>query len=266
MPNLTLISEFAEGELVFSAENIKKSYLYGIPLDDPKTGSKISDETIEFYIRSATKEIERLLGIYITKTEIVETFDYVMEDYYKMYNPLKVTYPILKITSLKGNLGNSPLMEVPLEWLTFSKRDYVNSRNAFMVVNGGGEIRFNTTQLINYFGFPNGLLSYKNETGGIPCFWDITYDTGFCGAIPYDILDVIGMLAAIPLLAILGDVRDAGIASKDLSIDGVRAAYSTTSSATSSAYSARILEYNKQLDKKIKELKRHFEAVIVESI
>jgi hypothetical protein len=266
MPTLTLLSEFSEGELVFSAENIKSNYLYGVPLVDPKTGVKLENKTIEFYVRSATQEVERYLQIYLNKKEITETLDYVTFDYYAQYNPLKLNYPILKINSLKGNLGNTELLEIPQQWLTFSKRDYVNSRNMFMVVNGGTEIRFNTTTFINYFGFPSGLLSYSNRTGGIPCFWDITYETGFCGQIPFDVLDLVGMLASIPLLSILGDVRDAGISSKDLSIDGVRASYSTTSSATSSAYSARILEYTKLVDKKVKELKRHFEAIIVDSI
>lgn len=266
MPTLTLLSEFNEGELVFSAKNIKDTYLYGVPLTDPKTGTQIEDSAIEFYIRSATQEVERYLGIYLTRTEQTETLDYVTFDYYAQYNPLKLTYPILKINRLIGQLGDSELVEIPNQWLTFSKRDYVNSRNLFMVVNGGSEIKFNTTSLINYIGFPSGLLSYRDSTGGIPCFWQITYETGFCGAIPFDVLDLIGMLASVPLLAVLGDVRDAGISSKDLSIDGVRAAYSTTSSATSSAYSARILEYTKLIDKKIKQLKRHFEALIVESI
>jgi len=266
MPTLTLVSDFTVGTLVWSAENIKNNYLYGVPLLDPKTGQVISDKVLEFYIQSATEEIQRLLGIYLQKTTQRETLDFQIEDYYAKYNPLKLTYPVLSITSIKGRLGESEILELPKEWIAFAKRDYVNSRNVFTIVNGTSNIQFNTTQFISYFGFPTGLSIYNRSTGAIPCFWDVTYETGFCGIIPYDILDVIGMMATIPLLAIIGDVRDAGLSSKELSIDGVKSSYSTTSSATSSAYSARILEYRKLIDAKVKELKRHFEAIIVESV
>lgn len=266
MPQIKIISNFTENELVFSAENMKKNYLYGVSLVNPKTGETLSDETIEFYIRSATKEVERYLGIYLNMTEIVEDLDFAIEDYYRKYNPMKLTYPVLKVKEILGSLGNTEVMKLPQEWITFSKRDYINSRNIFMVVNGTTNISFNTLTFINHFGFPHGLSGQTRRTDSIPCFWQITYDTGFCGAVPFDILDVIGMLASIPLLAVLGDVRDAGLSAKDLSIDGVRASYSTTSSATTSAYSARILEYGKQLEKKMKELRRHYESIIVESV
>ena len=266
MSELKIISEFSENEIVFSASNIKKNYLYGVSLVNPKTGETMDDSTIEFYVKAATQEVERYLGIYLNKKEVVEDLDFDIEDYYSKYNPIKVTYPVLKVKEVLGRLGNSEILKLPEQWMTFSKREYVNSRNLFMVINGNSTITFNTVSFINHFGFPMGVPFYSRRTDSIPCFWRITYDTGFCGIIPYDILDVIGMLSSIPLLAILGDVRDAGLSSKDLTIDGVRASYSTTSSATTSAYSARILEYTKQLDRKIKELRRHYESIIVESV
>jgi hypothetical protein len=249
MAQIQIISEFSENEIVFSAENLKMNYLYGVSLLNPKTGEVLSDEVIDFYVKSATQEVERYLGIHINRTEIEESLDFDIEDYYRKYNPLKVTFPVLKIKEILGRLGDSELMKLPDEWITFSKQVYVNSRNIFMVVNGTNDISFNTTYFINHFGFPLGIGGYRGNTNSIPY-----------------ILDVIGMLSAIPLLAILGDVRDAGLSSKDLTIDGVRASYSTTSSATTSAYSARILEYGKQLDKKMKELRRHYESIIVESV
>lgn len=268
MANLTLISEFSDNKVMFSADNIKKNHLFGVSLLDPKTGSVIEDSVIEMYVKSATQEIERNLGIYLTRKKITESVSYNIEDFYTKFNPIKLTYPILSIESMTGSLGNTEVIkEIPKNWFTFSKRDYVNGRNMFLIVNGQDTIQFNTTYFLNYFGY--GTLSPMGARRGldnIPCFFDVTYYTGFCGKIPMDIFDVVGMLASIPLLAILGDIRDAGLSSKDLTIDGVRASYSTTSSATTSAYSSRILEYTKKLDLKIKELKRHFESVIVETV
>jgi hypothetical protein len=268
MNELALHSEFTDNQVVLSANNMKKIYLFGVPLTDPKTGAIIEDSVIESFVISATQEIQRNLGIQLTRTKKRETVSYNVEDFHNKFNPIKLTFPILSIESMKGSLGNTEVIkDIPKEWFTFSKRDYVNSRNMFLIVNGTSSIQFNTASIMNYFGYGNLMpMGIRRRNDTIPCFFEVTYWTGFCGAIPFDIIDVIGMLASIPLLNILGDVRDAGLSSKDLTIDGIRASYSTTSSATSSAYASRILDYTKKLDSKIKELKRHYESIVVESV
>jgi hypothetical protein len=83
----------------------------------------------------------------------------------------------------------------------------------------------------------------------VPNYWTLTYITGFHN-IPKDILEAIGKQAAISVFTILGDiVVGAGIASKSQSIDGLSQSISTTASAMYNAFSARIGQYEKDLEK-----------------
>jgi hypothetical protein len=55
-------------------------------------------------------------------------------------------------------------------------------------------------------------------------------------------------MCAIELLNIIGDGLMSGFSSSSLSMDGVSESFSSTQSATSAYYGARIQEYGKELD------------------
>ena len=82
----------------------------------------------------------------------------------------------------------------------------------------------------------------------IGSYWRVGYITGFgCSELPYDILEVIGKTASMNIFNMLGDIiLGAGIASQSISIDGLSQSISSTASATSAGYGARLINYNKE--------------------
>ena len=73
---------------------------------------------------------------------------------------------------------------------------------------------------------------------------------------PWDLIGVIGKLATFGPLNIAGDMilGSAGIASQSLSIDGLSQSISTTASATSAGYSARLINYGKEIQETVKRI------------
>lgn len=76
-----------------------------------------------------------------------------------------------------------------------------------------------------------------------------------------DILKLIGLQAAIPLLTIAGQAYRGGFASESTSKDGVSVSKSYTSSASYGVYSASIEEYKKWIDKNIKRLRNAYRGL-----
>jgi hypothetical protein len=79
---------------------------------------------------------------------------------------------------------------------------------------------------------------------------------------PYDIMNLVGLMASIPIFVMLGDlVLGAGVSSSSLSIDGLSQNISTTKSASSTAYSGRVNHYLKQIEQTTARLKRTYKGI-----
>jgi hypothetical protein len=94
----------------------------------------------------------------------------------------------------------------------------------------------------------------------VPHVLHVDYDAGFKkGEVPHNILELIGMKAALGPLNIAGDlIAGAGIAQKTISLDGLSQSIGTTSSATNAGYGARILQYEKQIKAGMDKLRNHY--------
>jgi hypothetical protein len=93
----------------------------------------------------------------------------------------------------------------------------------------------------------------------IPNYWYVQYETGFpLDKIPADLMNLIGMLASIPLLAISGDLILQGMSSNSLSIDGLSQSVSAPSTG---AYGARINEYRKSIDLTIERIRMTYSGI-----
>ena len=105
-----------------------------------------------------------------------------------------------------------------------------------------------------------GTQRYEN----IPDYWRIQYITGWdIDDMPMDLLNIVGMLATFGPLNIAGDLvlGVAGVSSQSLSIDGLSQSIGTTASATSAAYSARLIQYKKDIDSAVGRLKLVYDEV-----
>jgi len=77
----------------------------------------------------------------------------------------------------------------------------------------------------------------------------IDYTTGYenCEDVPEDIRYITKRIAACTLMATYGDGKMSSIASRSVNLNSVSEAISTTMSATSAAFGARILQYQKEI-------------------
>jgi len=251
-------------------------YLSGVNLRPG--GCPYPDELFDFAIRAATEETERFLGIAILPrtfsggevgdlaqmnrlpTEQNEDGIYGAErqDWipYNQYQRMRLAWrPLLGNPTrvrlvFPGVLSGIP--EIPPEWI--SVRD--GNAASIDIVPGAN---------INGF-FYNGFFATTQTLWGtwwnqrVPNLLRIDYRAGFLpGCVPRAIQDVIGMLASLFILNPAGDqIAGAGIASSSLSLGGLSQSISTTSSATNSGYGARIIQYTKQIDRLVKQLKNDY--------
>ena len=98
-----------------------------------------------------------------------------------------------------------------------------------------------------------GIQRFRN----IPDYWNYQYITGFdLDNLPWDLIGIIGKLATFGPLNIAGDLilGTAGVASQSLSIDGLSQSISTTASATSAGYNARLINYGKEITETVKRI------------
>jgi hypothetical protein len=77
----------------------------------------------------------------------------------------------------------------------------------------------------------------------------IDYLTGYenCEDVPDDLRYIIKKIAAITLMATYGDGKFAAISSRSVNLNSVSESISTTLSATSATFGARILQYQKEI-------------------
>ena len=77
----------------------------------------------------------------------------------------------------------------------------------------------------------------------------IDYRTGYSNAetVPDELRSIIKKIAAVYLMATYGDGKLAAIASRSVNLNSVSESISTTLSATSATFGARILQYQKDI-------------------
>jgi len=105
---------------------------------------------------------------------------------------------------------------------------------------------------------PGRTYSYQylwSKYLSVPYFRDlqdifkIDYETGYenCQDVPDDFRNIIKKLAAVTLMNIYGDGKLAAIASRSVNLNSVSESISTTLSATSATFGARIIQYQKEI-------------------
>lgn len=116
---------------------------------------------------------------------------------------------------------------------------------------------------LNFFpkdGFAYGPYSvygpiWTSARGGrYPQGFEIDYTAGFESSdfVPEDLRGIIAMYATIKSLGVIGDGLLAGFSSQSISLDGLSESFSSTQSATSAYFGARILSYTKAIDEFLK--------------
>jgi hypothetical protein len=231
-------------------------YFFGIPICTAN-GEKLSEETILQKIRAAQGTIENTLSIKLMKQIMEEKKDFIRGEF-QGWGFIRTTYQIRHIIALEGFINTISQIVYPSNWVSINQPsdEKLLLRQLHIVPAGSDSPLTNSvvysgiTPHLGFFGQPN-----------IPNYWFVEYCTGF-EIIPDEIVDVIGKLASQQLLAILGDILfGVGVASSSLGFDGLSQSISTTKSTSSSAFSARINQYEKELEKSLSNLKDFYKGI-----
>jgi hypothetical protein len=262
---------------VLTADDMRFHFLWGIDLvanDDAKT--EVLDSQLEFAIENAVGEFEHFFNIDIRKRiykyrpastlnrspEWREGVDYTdEEDAYDFDPAMWSRFGFLR-------LRHRPLISIESAKLVSPyKTDILDLLSWVSMYKEAGEITFypqgSTVYGVGYAG--SGILAawpgmmHKKYPHG----YEIDYTTGFPNSdyVPKDLRNAIGLLASINSLGWIGDGLMAGFSSSSVSLDGLSESFSSTQSATSAFFGARIASYIKQLEKFKKDNKNKYSNI-----
>lgn len=246
--------------LVYNPTELKDLYFIGIDLQD-QFGNPIPEETLNFYTKAAQREIENLLSIKLVRRAIEESRDYQNNDYRK-FGYIPTTYPAVKAYSVKGFINTTLQINYPQSQISTKRSSdpdlYWRSIN-LVPINGPATTLSSSAVFIGVTPYM-GFLGNQN----VPNYWSIRYASGWCGEIPFDILNVIGKQATINLFNAMGDILyGVGITSISNSVDGVSQSIGTSSSAMYGVFSSRINQYEKDMETTIPRLIARYKGISI---
>lgn len=237
--------EDAWGE-VLTPDDLRFTYLWGVDFR-ASNGDIFTDDQIRFQISAALAEIERTLSYNFTKKIIkCESKDGDLEESgYRLKN-----HQGINIVQLR----QVPVMSVErFDFYDYSDNKVANLLENIIVDKDKGVIELRPKGTCSFartldFGFFGGY-SFRDSrfpvSSGYRNAFKVDYTVGLenAGQVPDDVRDIVGKIAACKLLNVIGDGLIAGFSSSSLSMDGLSESFSSTQSATSAYFGARIKVY-----------------------
>ena len=258
---------------IVTEDDIRYTYLWGTDFK-ATNGASYSDEQIRYFIDAATEEMERLLNITIIKRKVrfnaeerglTKGTDYDVDEtaYDFMYQD------IARYASIKTR--RKPVIRLHSLKLLSRMRQAKELKPVTVLDKEKGVLKMMERPVRpsdRYAGIAEAVGIYGQETFSPHVFYGIDYDAGYetSDDVPADLRQIIAKKTAVDLLNIIGDGLMSGFSSSSLSMDGLSESFSSTQSATSAYFGARIKEYKDDIDNYVKATKAKFGAFIVSSI
>jgi len=241
---------------VLTADDIKYSFMWGQDFL-ASNGEVWTEEQTKKMVEWAVAQIEKKLNIDIywrdnfcddTTNEDIEEEKYVRKEFpypnrrSRRYTIRSRWRPIREVTRLDFFSPTDTKILDMLPWLRIDRRN-----GKFRIYPRQGEIQSFTSysypwiRILDLYDYPDAF--------------HIDYTTGFKNAelVPEDLRDIIGKIATLKMLNVIGDGLLAGFSSSSLSLDGMSESFSSTQSATSAYYGARIKVYQDEINAYIEE-------------
>lgn len=204
------------GPLV-TPDELRNTYLFGIPLTSPLTKQSLSDPQLTTFINRALNTAEMLIGITIVETvrESRLPYDKQLNDYW-WYTEL----PFKPITQINAwtiqTADNSVLYTVPAPLIE------VKNAHLGQLSIGWSTIPTSSPVLSDGFYGNTAYVLIKNlAIFNTPGFWTISYVTGYpIDKIPSPVNQLIGTIASIDILSMLAPILRPNTSSA-LGIDGL---------------------------------------------
>lgn len=241
-------------ELPIDREYLIKRYLFGLRLKDSE-GNEFPDELFETQIKSSLAYIETELDLGLTPRQVFEEHDYDIQTWKNYIFLQPDVTPIQSVEEIRVNVGlDTAAFVLPLEWVKVSS----DKHHVQVVPLTGGPLA------TVFLGQGQVLLPLLQSTlGFVPSILEIDYTAGFkiC-EVPEDILHLVSLHSSIGVLNIAGDlIIGAGIASKEISVPGLRQKIQTTASPTNSGFGARILQYRQEIKDKTPIIRNRYQGL-----
>ena len=260
------------GEIV-TPDDIHYTYLWGVGFR-ASDGTPFRDEQITFFINAALREISRRLNITIKKTRVAcepqrrkleKGKDYDEEESFYTFNWARVQRQGF-IATRKRPVSSVSKLDL------ISRNEKIRSfLDCFTLDKTKGLIKFfkppfrmSDTQK----GIRAAVSPYRDGYQGNHLFYSIDYIAGYESSddVPDDLREIIAKKCAVDLLNIIGDGLISGFSSSSLSMDGLSESFSSTQSATSAYFGARIKVYEDEIESYIRENKNKFGHLVIGAI
>lgn len=241
---------------IISIAELKTNYLFGLDLTDD-AGTPLPDSQYEWFIRSAVTWIEHRLQISLRPKPITaELHDYYYEDF-RQYLFIKTKeFPVIDVDEVRLVIPGSGGATIE----AFSREQLAVDKEAghVQVVPGPTGIGV----MVAGVGAP-WLPYLYGARRFVPNAFQVDYTAGFeSSEIPAVIRDLVGKVASFGQLNPLGDlIAGAGIASQNISLDGLSQGVNTTASATNAGYGARIIQYEKEIKNVLPILEKYYKGL-----
>lgn len=234
---------------------LKNAFLYGVNLTDDN-GDPYPEELWEIAIGMAREVVETEIGTSLCEVRTYdERYDVTYGDWGRAYQTQLNFGPVRTLEAIEFKIADIATVQLPLSW------GYIRSSELSIVEIIPG---FASPTVLQMTG-AGYLVDGRFFDARMPAFLRFVYTAGFNDTtypIPMLAKQVIGWIASMLPLDTAGDlIAGAGIASFSIGMDGLSQSIGTTSSATNSGYGARILSYQKQLDKYMPILKAKYRGM-----
>ncbi|MFA5048648.1 MAG: hypothetical protein WC516_06510 [Patescibacteria group bacterium] len=241
---------------VMTHDDVKEGYLFGIDLiAQDMNYTAWNEKMTDKYMEMATKEFERNLNIDIYRRKYVSNPASTLRKASMWMNGVDYTDEENAYTFTPeewNNFGFVQLLHKPV--LNVTRATLVGpTQVSILNLISWERVNKNTGQL--HF-FPRNQMPFGPYLGGLgtillfqgqryPQALEIDYETGYESAdkVPEDLRHIIGKYCALLLLNVIGDAILPGFSSQSVSLDGLSESFSSTQSATSAYFGARIKVY-----------------------
>ena len=253
---------------IVTPDDCRYTFLWGTDFK-ATNGSMFTDEQIQWFIDAATAEMARQLNITIIKKRIksmvtVEQKHLVKgADYDDEETPYDFSYRKIQRYGMIQTKQRPILNVTRCTLINKGQNDDVDLLPSVVPDKKNGVIKFLKRPWKpsdTWTGINDAICRFGAETWNPHLFYAIDYDAGFetSDEVPQDLRHMIGKMAAISLLNVIGDGLMSGFSSSSLSMDGVSESFSSTQSATSAYFGARIAVYQKEVQEYVAQNKYKF--------
>lgn len=243
-----------------------KAYMYGVSVVDPETGKEMGDAFYNHVYEVAIAKAEKELDIAILPRIIVgEHHDFYSNDFNSYMYTHTYKRPILQVEELKLEINGQPMYNYPSNWWkVYNLAGHVELYPTALLQSGLGQI-YNTV----LGGYPTLAGMPTGNPNHSPQMIHLTYVAGllprkragisYDWELPPDLEQLVIKYALKEVFQVWGRlIIGAGIASKQLSIDGISESIETTQSAMYTGSSADIGLIDQDIKELVTNLKSYF--------